>query len=64
MVIMVAESVIAKRVGRAPSVMSQRVNVKSRNAWVMDVVSKVNATANVVGKDSFVINVRTTFPLP
>lgn len=54
---MVAGSVTVKRVGRVPNVMSQRVNVKYPNVRVMDVVLKGNATVNVAGKDSFVINV-------
>lgn len=57
MAIMAVESVIVKKVGKVPNVMSQRVNVKYPNVPVTDVVSKVNVIVNVAGKDSFVINV-------
>lgn len=55
------EFVIAKKVGRVPSVTFRLVSVKFLTAPAMDVASKVNAIVNVAGKDHSVINVSIMF---
>lgn len=57
MVIMAVVFVIVKRAGRGPNVIYLWANVKYQIVRAMVVALKVNAIANVAGRDPFAINV-------